>query len=230
MNVHNNDKHRQALICNFFPKLSNNVLSSCLKVDDKSLFYISDCKHIQNIKQLINQYVLTYSNIKLSDVNIVDGVCGIGHSTINFALNYNKIYSVESNILKYNYLENNVSLYDLKNIHMYNNECIKIIQLLTDYHVVYLDFTGTINEEISIIQNKNNDDVTLKINNIKIEKLCKKIIESKINKDLIFIMLKLPMNYDVEYMYGKLSDCNCTMKLHNIVKSYILIIIPNKTI
>jgi hypothetical protein len=104
-----------------------------------------------------------------------------------------------------------------------------IIPLITNYHVVYIEPMCVNNNSLQINKNKKNDNVTIKINNVKMEKICKNIFDlssSKVNKNLLFIVLKIPINYDVFYLYNELSNCGYKIKMHNIAKSLVIVIIP----
>jgi hypothetical protein len=218
--MYSTDKRRQLMICNFFPELQNKMLSSCLKFDDKLLCNVSSYAVTNDIISIINYHVAKH-NTKPKNINIIDAISGVGCNSIIFGMNFNKVYSIEPNILRYNYLNNNISLYKLQNICAYNGNCTDIISLVVNYDVVYMDPMCT--DDIYINKNKDNDDVTIKINNIKIENICKKIF-SLSNHNLLFIALKLPINYNVKYLYDKLSKYNYEIKLHDIIKSYVVII------
>jgi hypothetical protein len=161
-------------------------------------------------------------NIKPKNINIVDAISGVGCNSIIFSMNFNKVHSIEPNILRYNYLNNNISLYGLQNICVHNGHCMDIFSIIIDYQVVYIDPMCMSNDDIQINKNKENDNVTLKINNIKIENMCKKIFS--LSNNLLFIALKLPINYNVKYLYDKLSKYNYEIKLHDVIKSYVIII------
>jgi 16S rRNA G966 N2-methylase RsmD len=115
------------------------------------------------------------------------------------------------------YLKNNLNVYGSKNVKIFNDDFLNILPIIPNHHVVFIDppWGGS--------EYKNLKNIRLKISNkYELEDLCEMILFNNIKKNPLFICLKLPKNYDIEYMYHKLIKCN--IYLYELNKMIILII------
>ena len=211
---HNDDKHNLRYI---FPYLKNKYLYKYLKIDDNSLYYISHKNISSKITNIIIQNLNKY-NITKDNVIITDCTGGVGGDTIQFAQNFRFVYSIEIDKTRFNYLNNNLNIYGSKNVKTFNDDFLNIIPQISNHNVVFIDppWGGS--------EYKNLKNIRLKISDkYEIEDLCEILLFNKIiKKNPLFICLKLPKNYDIEYMYKKLNKCN--VYIYELDKMIILII------
>lgn len=187
-----------------YTKNINNV-----KIDCESIHYISVYKDAFNISCIIcSQLELLKIDPKKSI--ITDATACVGGNTISFAKYFKTVNAIEINNLYFNYLSNNIKVYELNTkVKLYNDNCIKLIPNLHQ-DVIYIDPPwGGKNYKI-----KNNLKLTL--SNIPIEtlvlnwiKLCK------------IIVLKLPLNYDLEFMHKSIIN---KIYVYELPKMFIVIV------
>jgi 16S rRNA G966 N2-methylase RsmD len=150
------------------------------------------------------------------------------------------VYAIEKDKNRYEYLKNNIDVYDYKNVYCindssinFNNNCL----IETNPNVIFIDppWGGNIYKE--------SQSLRLCLDNIPIEDLIidifTKLYEFIIKKDVTileinnkkiykqnifhnkFIVLKLPKNYDIDFFYQKIKNSN--IPKHTIL-SYIYIL------
>jgi 16S rRNA G966 N2-methylase RsmD len=168
----------------FFPIIDKN-LHSKLKIDEIGLYSISTPKNASIISQLIKK------NINYNDnIIITDAMAGVGGNTISFSSYFYFVNSIEIDETRFNYLVSNSSLYNKENI-----LCIK---------GNFFDYITKLYQDILFLDPpwggktyKDNLNFRIKINEEYIEDICNYIIEKGLCN---MIALKLPLNYDLEYM------------------------------
>jgi hypothetical protein len=74
---------------------------------------------------------------KPGNIVITDATACIGGDTLNFALNFENVHSIEINVKNFEALKNNVSVYDLKNVVLHYGDSTKIFDWNTD--ILYVD-------------------------------------------------------------------------------------------
>lgn len=114
-----------------FPFISDVQKLKQLKIDPDSYRYISTRKDSQHITNLIIKYCG-------KNITITDGTSGVGGNVISFGLNFKKVNAVEIVPLRAEYLKNNVAVYGLKNVTVYNDDYTKIYENIVQ-NVVFLD-------------------------------------------------------------------------------------------
>lgn len=157
-----------------------------IEIDNESLNYISIKDDATYITFLIKKYFDENSTI-------IDAMSGVGGNTISFSKNFKKVYAIELNEKRYNMLCNNINVYELKNVETYNDNCLnKIFSINSD--IIFFDppWGGK--------DYKNHEKLRLTISNVPLEDICVKLIKLKKN-----IVLKLPKNYDIEFLKNKLN-------------------------
>ena len=200
-----------------FPKISITKLKNVM-IDNESIKYITFADAAQEISNLIinnlsdfpcpeNQNIDTWHNdslyVKAKKLNITDMTAGIGGNVLNFANYFNCVNAIELDKTRFNYLTQNIKIYDFSNVSLINSDAIDVI----------------INNDI-IIQNiiffdppwggknyKYFTNLKLKLGNFDIEDICILLLKKIHNKILV---LKLPNNYDFDHMMNVLRDYRIT--------------------
>ena len=130
-------------------------------------------KHILNITET-------------TELEVTDLTGNVGGDTILFALNFNRVDSIELSKENYEALEHNVKEYKLKNVVLYQGDSTKIYRWQTD--ILYIDppWGGPDykeKENLDLFLGKERIDIFLKL--ILIQDWCP-----------LYIFLKLPKNYN----------------------------------
>lgn len=195
-----------------FPQVFEKNLLHKLKIDPESVMYITIPEDAEKITDIIIQH-LTKNGIDVVHATITDSTAGVGGDTISFSSKFRYVNSIEMDKDRYNYLSNNVNAYKLKNVVLYCDDMIKIIPQIEHHDVIFIDppWGGR--------NYKRNDNLRLCINDVSIEDCCllfsnKKIDGRNTQKDnnLVvksvpkFIVLKLPSNYDIEFLKTELDQ------------------------
>jgi predicted RNA methylase len=118
-----------------FPKPKNikNFNYNKLQVTSEGLFSVSKVKASTILVNLIKQYM---NNNK--KITVTDATANNGSDTINLALNFHKINAIELDPLNYRVLKNNVDTYKLKNVDIYNDDSLNMLNKL-EQDVIYMD-------------------------------------------------------------------------------------------
>ena len=171
-----------------FPDSENLADLEKLKYDTEGLYSIS----LPNDAKLISLFIVNniinnngdYDNIK-NYYSIVDGTAGIGGNTISFSNYFNKVLAYEIDKNRFNMLKNNLSIYKLKNVQVFN--CDSTIEF-TNNHVYFFDppWGGP--------DYKKNKNIKLKISNNKLIDIINRI---KMVNNKAKVCFKLPYNYDL---------------------------------
>ena len=219
-------------IIRIFPQLKNNNYYSKLQIDDESLSFITIREIADLTSKIICHHLIKY-NINPLRTSIVDYTAGVGGNVLSFGKFFNQVYAIEIMKNRFDYLQNNINVYGYKNILCINdssinftyNELTKINQC-----IIFIDPPWGGGDY------KNVDTIKLKLDNIEIEKIIIDILyifsTNEVNnlKELTkysdnlsinshspsdtfenknkFIVLKLPKNYDIEYLYYYIKNNN----------------------
>ena len=174
-----------------FPYLKNKELAEKLLIDDESLHYISIREFAEKISNIIKNH-LEKLEIAPNSAIITDSTAGVGGDTISFAKTFKYVNSIEISEKRAKYLKNNVDIYDLHNVTVYNDDCNNILNKLDNHNVIFIDPPWETVESGSYKQYKN---LRLKLGDIPLETFCNNLM----NKDTMMkipelIVLKLPKN------------------------------------
>tara|TARA_B110000037_G_C17112366_1_gene502405 strand:- start:1741 stop:2346 length:606 start_codon:yes stop_codon:yes gene_type:complete len=166
-----------------FPKTNNNKL---LKIDEIGKYSISKPDDADSISQFISKNVLNVQN-NLNNIIITDCTAGVGGNTISFCKYFNFVNSIEVDKIRFNYLKNNIEIFNLDNCKLINSDMLSdIFKIKQDILFIDPPWGG-----IDYCKKANLD---LFINKIEITDVCNKILKCKICKLLV---LKLPYNYNI---------------------------------
>ena len=184
------------IINKVFPLIPN---SSLLKYDTEGLWSISLPYDADKLSSLI-------LNIYGPNIYILDGTSGIGGNVISFAKHFKKVCGIELNKDRFEILKNNINIFQLNNVILFNDDCNNYLD--DNYDVYFFDppWGGP--------DYKNKNYLRFNLGNYTLNNLIKKI-KNKRDKPIIF---KLPCNYDL----SEFSNYN-----YNIIKikNYLMIII-----
>ena len=166
----------------------NDVDKSKLQITEEGLYSVSK---VDGAQFTINKII---ENLGTKDIIITDGTGNVGSDTIMFGINFKKVNSVEIKKDNFDALKNNVKQYKLKNIKVINDDINKRIKKLKQ-DVIYLDAPwGGINYKT--------------MNKLKLYLGDKEILDFVLenNKKAKLFVLKVPYNYDFEYLDNKMRD------------------------
>ena len=183
------------IIKKIFPS-NNLLLDDLLKYDDEGLYSIT----LPDDANTISKLLLEYSN------NIIfDGTAGLGGNTLSFSKNFKQVIAIEMNEHRYNLLVNNLKAYDVKNVTLFNDNCLNHLDLDCDIYFFDPPWGGRSYKDVELLRFKINDTSLYDLINI---------IKNK-NK---IICIKIPYNYDM----SEFNKFNYKILL---IKKYRLIII-----
>jgi 16S rRNA G966 N2-methylase RsmD len=196
-------------IIRIFPQLKNSSNFSKIKIDDESLSYITIREIADLTSKIISHHLIKY-NINPQKTKIADYTSGVGGNVLSFCKYFNHVYAIELSKIRYEYLVNNVGVYNFKNVTCINDSSINFTNdnlHNLDIKVIFIDppWGGS--------EYKNNDTLKLELGGVPIEELIIKIFNNFAtnltkNNNNKFIILKLPRNYDVEHMYNYIKNHN----------------------
>jgi len=148
----------------------------------------------------------------MKTMTITDCTGCIGGDTLNFALYFGHVHSIEMNNENFRALTNNVGVYGLNNVTLYHEDCVKIFNWNTN--VLYIDppWGGK--------DYKKNKNLDLYLSNKRLDCWLDEILSRKNRPQ--FIILKLPANYNFK-RFNFLINVD-TIRPYQI-RSYVLVII-----
>jgi len=213
-----NNKYKSCL--RLFPYLKDREKALNLKIDDKSIYYISVREYAAKISNIIKKH-LEILDIDAKNAIITDATAGVGGDTISFANNFKFVYAIELDKLRAEYLTNNIGVYDLKNTKVINDDCTKILNHIDNHDVIFIDPPWEPNDE----PYKNQVKLRLPLSFYEsIEAYCNRLMdETYMKKVPKLIVLKLPKNYDTLHFYKTVKNKN--MYYYDLKKMIILVVI-----
>lgn len=161
-----------------FPR-KENIDMDKLQLSTEGRYSVSYFNHSKEIVKEIKK-------MKYNFVNIYD-VCGGNMSdSINFALNFNTVVTTEPSIVNYNVCVNNLNVYNLKNVKIFNTVYNKDLIKKWDCNVIFFDppWGGK--------NYKDFKSISLFLGNKNVADIIKDIMEIEKVK---LIILKIPHNY-----------------------------------
>jgi 16S rRNA G966 N2-methylase RsmD len=203
-----------------FPDVDKLQLKNKLKINDESLMYISTPYIAKIITNIITKHALKYFD-DCNAIHIMDATAGVGGNTISFARKFGIVTSIEYNDERYSFLVDNIKAYEFENVKIYNQNCFELFHKI-NCDIIFVDppWGGK--------DYKNNDNITLTLSNVSLENMCMYLLDRPIK----MIVLKLPKNYDVCYMYKQLYEYINDNKKHRKIylyelKKMLIVVIEN---
>jgi predicted RNA methylase len=192
-------------ISRIFPQLKNLNNYSKLLIDEESFSFIT-IREIAELTSKIISYHLIKNNINPQKSNIIDYTAGVGGNILSFSKYFNLVYAVEIDKVRSEYLQNNLNIYNQKNVIVINESSIDYnnkSMLNIKPNTIFIDppWGG--------ICYRKNDLLRLTLSDVPIEELVLDIfnkfrtinispLDSYSNR---LVVLKLPKNYDIENFY-----------------------------
>ena len=127
------------------------------------------------------------SNVgNLKDKSITDATACVGGDTINFALNFREVHSIEYSKENFDALSNNVKVYGLENVKLYFGDCMKVYDWASD--VLYIDppWGGP--------SYRNMERVELFLDSTRLDVWLEDVLSGPYRPSFVF--LKVPSNYN----------------------------------
>ena len=218
---YSNDLKKIKTLLRLFPYLPDKNMATKLKIDNDSVHYISIREYAEKISSIIKLH-LEMININKDNTIITDSTAGVGGDTISFAKNFKFVYGIEIDKTRCDYLKNNVDVYNLKNIMIFNDDCLNILKYIIDHNVIFIDPPWQFNN----ISYKQFNNLKLPIGELPLEAFCNKLMDPNFMRKIPeLIVLKLPKNYDIIYFYKNVNNKN--IYYYNLNKMIILVIMVN---
>jgi len=210
--------------CNFnvikklFPSISNsnnntnnnnNINLINLKMDDVGKYSISLPKTANLITKIIKHHIEKNDNLNLNKLIITDATAGIGGNTISFANNFFKVNAIEINKKRFDFLKNNINVYNFENVEIINSDYIKIMKTLNQ-DIVFIDppWGGRNYKNINLLN--------INLSGKSLESICQ---EMKHKTKLL--VLKVPLNYNIK---GMIKNINANIYQYKIKKMFIVVV------
>ena len=214
-------------IIRIFPILKNTSNYSKLLIDEDSFSYITIREVAELTSKIICHHLIKF-NINPQKIKLTDYTSGVGGNVLSFSKYFNHVYAIEIDSTRAQYLQNNINVYNLKNITVINDSAINYHNSNLIEHnpnVIFIDPPWGGNDY------KNSEILKIKLGNFFIEELVIDIfkkffdnIDSNCNDNYSnkFIVLKLPKNFDIEHFYFYIKNNTDINKF--IVSSYLYIL------
>jgi 16S rRNA G966 N2-methylase RsmD len=180
---------------------------SRLKTTDEGSYSITrrrDAERIMNVLRSVFKEMKT--------MTITDSTACIGGDTLNFALNFSHVHSIELNNENFQALTNNVQVYGFNNVTLHNADSVELFNWNT--HVLYIDPPWGGKEY------KKHSKLDLFMSNKRLDCWLEEILSRKNRPN--YIILKLPSNYN----FNRLNFLiNVDFIRPYQIRSYIIVII-----
>ena len=184
---------------------------SNLRTTEEGSYSITRRRDAERIMDILRNI---FKNMK--NMTITDATACIGGDTLNFALHFKHVHSIELNQSNFDALTNNVGVYDLNNVTLHRADSVALFNWNT--HVLYVDppWGGK--------DYKKNKNLDLFLSEKRLDCWLEEILLRKNRPD--YIVLKLPSNYNF-------SRLNFLVNIDYIkpyrIRSYVLVVITVHT-
>lgn len=213
--TYTNNSSKKIYMDNLFPKI-NNINTNDLVIDDESISYITTPNDAKQIANFISKHIQKYKPAKNS--TIVDATGCVGGDTIALATVFGSVISIEIDSSRYEILKHNINKYGFKNVITINGNSIDIISKISYLDAIYIDppWGGK--------SYKTKENLRLYLGDIEIETFILNCFDKEKNMcSPKVIALKIPKNYDMKYLYDKVS-IKYSINLFKLKKFNLLII------
>jgi predicted RNA methylase len=163
-----------------FPK-KQDVVYSLLKTTAEGSYSITRRRDAERIMIVLGNI---FKDTKT--MTITDATACIGGDTLNFALQFGHVHSIELSTENFEALEHNIEIYNLKNVTLYHGDCVQLFHWNTN--VLYVDppWGGK--------DYKKHKEMDLYLSDKRIDCWLEEILSRKNRPE--YIVLKLPSNYN----------------------------------
>lgn len=202
-----------------FPFVNELNLYNKLKINWESIMYISIPYNSAQITKIILNHLFAHK-INPANSTITDATAGVGGNSISFAHVFKRVNAIELDETRYNYLANNIVVYGLNNVKLFNDNCNKIIPQLDNQQCIFMDppWGGK--------DYKSTNQIRLKLGQRELEDVCIDYFNPELTQSTPrLIVLKLPKKYDIKYIYQKLNTSKqYNIYIYELVKMLIVVI------
>jgi 16S rRNA G966 N2-methylase RsmD len=184
-----------------------------LKTYTEGIYSLSHKEDADKLSSLIKD--------KYGDVKIMDATSGIGGNSISFGKNFSDVVSVEINPERYEFLCNNIKEYKITNCVTINDDSTQLInKIIGDLDAIYVDppWGGSSYKTKPLLK--------LNFGNITLEQFILNCFNSEESKNLKIMLIKIPTNYDLMYLYKILK--NLDIHLYKLKKLNIIVLEKKK--
>jgi 16S rRNA G966 N2-methylase RsmD len=189
-----------------------------LQIDRESMTYITTPHNAIIISRILQSNL--EKGVDLSDITIFDGTSGVGGDLIVFGHTFGTIIGCEMDKDRFKMLENNVGVYELHNVTILNEDCLKTIFDINFIDIVYLDPPwGGKNYKTEKL-------LTLRLGDMTIESIVNDLLDpvkTRSYLNLKLIVLKLPKNYNIQNLYYETKHSNVTLLKYELEKMLIMV-------
>ncbi len=182
-----NSKRKKKL----FPKIDD---ATKLQIDEVGEYSISTPNEAKCITNIIKKRAKK-AELDVNQLVITDGTAGVGGNTISFAKNFKSVNAIEMDETRFTYLKGNLAAYSLANVDFFQGDYISFVDVL-EQDVIFLDppWGGRDYKKL--------EKIRLKMSDVSMEDICNDILRRDLAE---MIILKLPFNYDLDYLSNKVK-------------------------
>jgi predicted RNA methylase len=180
---------------------------SALKTTEEGSYSIT---RRRDAERIINVMRILFKNIE--KMTITDATACIGGDTINFAMNFGHVHSIEFKYDNFVALTNNVDVYKFQNVTLHHADSVLFFNWNT--HVLYIDppWGGK--------DYKKHTNLDLFLSEKRLDCWIEEILSRKNRPE--YIVLKLPANYNFNRL-NFLINVDCIRPYR--IRSYVLVVI-----
>lgn len=188
----------------YFPTMSSNQLNK-IQYDEEGIYSITPPSSASIISKSIKNH------LDEEKISILDAFGGLGGNTFSFSENFSCVITSELDNERFLMLANNVATLGCRNVTLYNGNYKELINSMF-YDVIFMDppWGGK--------DYKKNKKMTFTIDDVLLSDICTSIVEEK---RCSFLVLKLPLNYDLDSFPNKIREKWTVDKMKKIIVLYI---------
>lgn len=196
-----------------FPQITNDRLNQ-LEIDDESIKYITFASSAQEITNIIMNNLIDFPcpknttkekwdtislDKRMKFLVITEMTAGVGGNVLNFSKYFKYVNAIEIDTRRCNYLDKNIKLYGFNNVNCYNEDSYKLLVEKDDIvqDIIFFDPPwGGKDYKLHTNLRLNFGDKTTEI-------VCRNLLQKESTN---MIVMKLPNNYDFNYMIEELKE------------------------
>lgn len=192
----------------YFPSICKEK-RALLQYDEIGLYSISPPKNAYIITTFVTRH------FKDSNVIVTDAMAGLGGNMMSFANHLYHVNAIECDVERFKHLVSNINLYSIANVVCLNVDYLTVMHKIKQ-HVIFMDppWGGK--------NYKETDNMIIEINDIPLHEICKDIYDNKL---CLLLLLKLPLNYDINSFSESIKE---NMKFEKLAKILIISISINQ--
>ena len=202
----------------FFPE-ELNVRRDAIQMSKEALYSVTKPDKVKRIKQIIIRHIKQLQK-EPSECVITDATACVGGDTLSFSTYFKKVQSVELNPIHYNMLQNNIAVYNRKNVDVILGDYTNLMSKLQQ-DIVFIDppWGGP--------SYKQKQNLKLRLSKTPIFKIIQ-YLQDKVS----MIVLKTPVNFDInsifEYTSFKTKQPRCkAIHIYHLVNMLIIVLITH---